>query len=101
MPIENILDIVAQVGLFNNLPTVISTKFDDSDSNWKKWQNFINSLTNLPFVGYFLKDGAIDKTINQDVIIGTTATITIKAKYLDILNSLAPDIIYFRNFIIE
>lgn len=101
LPIENILYIVAEIGLFNNLPTVIPTKFDDSDSNWKKWQNFVNLLIKLSFVDGFLKDGAIDKTINKDIIIGTTATITIKTKYLDILNSLAPDIIHFRNFIIE
>ncbi|WP_424526403.1 lipoprotein [Spiroplasma endosymbiont of Glossina fuscipes fuscipes] len=101
LSIETILGIVTQVGLFDNLPTVIPTKFNNSDLNWRKWQNFINLLTNLPGVGDFLKDGAIDKTIEQNIIIGTTATITIKAKYLDILNSLASDIIHFRNFVVE
>ncbi|WHQ37283.1 lipoprotein [Spiroplasma sp. SV19] len=101
LPIKTILDLIVQFGLFNNVPTVIPTKFDDSDANWKGWQNFVNSLTTLPFVGEFLKDGVIDQTINEKIPLGGTVTVTIKGKYLDILNSLAPDIIHFRNFIIE
>lgn len=101
LPVKTILELIPQFGLFKNLPTVIPTKFDDSDVNWTKWQSFINLLTSLPIAGDLLKDGELNKVITQNHIAGTTITVKIKAKYLDILNSLAPDIIHFHNFIVE
>ncbi|WP_233485656.1 hypothetical protein [Spiroplasma sp. ChiS] len=43
----------------------------------------------------------INETIKKDLVLGTTLEIKIIAKYLNILNSLAPDIIHFRNFVLE
>ncbi|WP_342255703.1 hypothetical protein [Spiroplasma endosymbiont of Poecilobothrus nobilitatus] len=56
---------------------------------------------NLPLADEVLKNGEINETIKKYLLFGTTSEIKIKAKYLNILNSLAPDIIHFRNFVLE
>ncbi|AXF95970.1 hypothetical protein [Spiroplasma phoeniceum] len=102
LAIGKILSLVTTFHLFDNLPKVIPTSFNADDENWKKWEAFVNDeLMNLPLADEMLKNGEINETINKDLLLGTTAEIKIKAKYLNILNSLVPDIIHFRNFVLE
>ncbi|ALA98274.1 putative lipoprotein [Spiroplasma kunkelii CR2-3x] len=103
LAIGKILSLVTTFHLFDNLPKVIPTSFNADDQNWKKWEDFVNNeLMNLPLVDEMLKNGEINETINKSFLLGsTTAEIKIKAKYLNILNSLVPDIIHFRNFVLE
>lgn len=102
LAIGKILSLVTTFHLFDNLPKVIPTSFNADDENWKKWEAFVNNeLMNLPLADEMLKNGEINETINKDILLGATAEIKIKAKYLNILNSLATDIIHFRNFVLE
>ncbi|WP_348735916.1 hypothetical protein [Spiroplasma endosymbiont of Ammophila pubescens] len=102
LAIGKILSLVTTFHLFDNLPKVIPTSFNADDENWKKWEAFVNNeLMNLPLADEMLKNGEINETIKKDLLLGTTAEIKIKAKYLNILNSLVPDIIHFRNFVLE
>ncbi|WP_342256463.1 hypothetical protein [Spiroplasma endosymbiont of Poecilobothrus nobilitatus] len=102
LAIGKILSLITTFHLFDNLPKVIPTSFNADDQNWKKWEAFVNDeLINLPLADEVLKNGEINETIKKDILFGTTLEIKIKAKYLNILNSLAPDIIHFRNFVLE
>ncbi len=102
LAIGKILSLVTTFHLFDNLPKVIPTSFNADDENWKKWEAFVNNeLMNLPLADEMLKNGEINETIKKDILLGATAEIKIKAKYLNILNSLATDIIHFRNFVLE
>lgn len=102
LEIGKILSLVKTFHLFDNLPKVIPTSFNADDENWKKWEAFVNNeLMNLPLADEMLKNDEINETIKKDLLLGTTAEIKIKAKYLNILNSLVPDIIHFCNFVLE
>ncbi|MFJ1522471.1 hypothetical protein [Spiroplasma sp. ald] len=102
LAIGKILSLVTTFHLFYNLPKVIPTSFNADDENWKKWEAFVNNeLMNLPLADEMLKNGEINETIKKDLLLGITVEIKIKAKYLNILNSLVPDIIHFRNFVLE
>ncbi|WP_338990458.1 hypothetical protein [Spiroplasma endosymbiont of Seladonia tumulorum] len=102
LAIGKILSLVTTFHLFDNLPKVIPTSFNADNENWKKWEAFVNNeLMNLPLANKMLKNGEINETKKKDLLLGTTAEIKIKAKYLNILNSLVPDIIHFRNFVLE
>lgn len=101
LAIGNILSLITSFHLFDSLPKVIPTSFNADDQNWKEWQGFVNELMNLPLADEMLKNGEINETIKKDLVLGNTLEIKIIAKYLNILNSLAPDIIHFRNFVLE
>ncbi|APE75583.1 hypothetical protein [Spiroplasma citri] len=101
LAIGNILSLITSFHLFDSFPKVIPTSFNADDQNWKQWQGFVNELMNLPVADEMLKNGEINETIKKDLVLGTTLEIKIIAKYLNILNSLAPDIIHFRNFVLE
>lgn len=100
--IKALIDLIGAFGISDLIPTKIPTKFDITDPNWKEWNN---SLETIKALLNQIEDGIFDKelTFKMDMPLmeGTDGHVGISTKISDILNSILPDLIHFRNFILE
>ena len=92
-----ILKLLTNVSSVGTLPTVIPTEFNETDPNWKQWNEFIDNLKlNSDFSNLLRED--CEGVFSGEQTILEEFTIKYQGKYLDILNALLPNIINFNNF---
>ncbi|WHQ37402.1 hypothetical protein [Spiroplasma sp. SV19] len=95
--LTKILKLLTNVNSVGSLPTVIPTEFNESDPNWKQWNEFVNNLKLNSDFKDLLQEDSKESTFSDSKVI-LSLTITYKGKYIDILNALLPNIINFNNF---
>ncbi|PPE05900.1 lipoprotein [Williamsoniiplasma lucivorax] len=81
------------------VPSKIPTVFDDNDPDYKKIDGLLKMLNKLPH-DILNKEIKFEKEMIQDTPVGkANIKIVVKTKALDLIKSLIPTIINFKNFV--